>query len=228
MVDHSAGQPAIDGTHTPRPRLDTFRGWAIAASLAVVVFLALPWSLGWLARIIAGWDAGLLVLLARWWWVMARANVDQTRVRAAAEDPGSIGVVVIALVASAVSLAAAAALLPRAGEIAPGRDRLIVALGVAAVAGAWVLMQTTFSLHYARLYYDDAGSSGGLDFAGGLPDDLDFAYFAFGIGMTYQVADVAVSRRAIRRTVLLHALLSFIFNTIILALVVSLLLGRLG
>ncbi len=228
MVDHSAAHPAVDGTRSPRPRLETFRGWAIAASLAVIVFLALPWSLGWLARIIAGWDAGLVVLLARLWWVMARANADQTRMRAAAEDPGSIGVVVIALIASAVSLVAAAALLPRASAIAPGRDSLVVMLGVVAVAGAWVLMQTTFSLHYARLYYDDEGPGGGLDFAGGPPDDLDFAYFAFGIGMTYQVADVAVSRATIRRTVLLHAVLSFIFNTTILALVVSLLLGRLG
>jgi uncharacterized membrane protein len=96
-----------------------------------------------------------------------------------------------------------------------------------AVVGAWAMMHTAFALHYAHLYYVDDGRQGGLEFAGGAPDDLDFAYFAFGIGMTYQVADVTVVDRGIRRMVLLHSVLSFGFNTAILALVINLVFAKL-
>ena len=105
----------------------------------------------------------------------------------------------IALVASAVSLAAATALLRQPAEfVSPEQDRLLLAVAVVAVAGAWVLTHTAFTLHYAHLYYREAQTAGGLAFDDAPPDDLDFAYFAFTIGMTYQTADVTVTRRALR------------------------------
>ncbi len=125
----------------------------------------------------------------------------------------------IALVASAVSMVAAVVLLPRTGALAPGRN---------AVVGAWLLMQTPFSFHSARLSYEDDGPGSGHDVEGGRRGVLDLAHVAFGIGMTYQVADVVISGRAIRHTVLVHALLSFAFTTTMLALVACLLLGRPG
>jgi uncharacterized membrane protein len=96
------------------------------------------------------------------------------------------------------------------------------------VVSAWLLMHTAFTLRYAHLYYANADHIGGLDFPGKeLPDDLDFAYFSFTLGMTYQTSDVSISDRSIRRLALGHVLLSFVFNTIILALAINLILSRL-
>ena len=109
-----------------------------------------------------------------------------------------------------------------------GAVGVLIVLGGVAVAGSWLLVHTAFTFHYAHLYYREDETLGGLDFPGGEePDDLDFAYFAFTIGMTFQTSDVEVSERGLRRTVLRHAMLSFVFNTAILALAVSLLFGRL-
>ena len=134
----------------------------------------------------------------------------------------------IALAASAVGLAAAAVLLRRPEAFAPpGQVGLLVASAAGAVAGAWVLMHTTFTLHYAHLYYRAGGAPEGLAFVGGPPDDRDFAYFAFTLGMCYQTSDVAVTTRTVRRVVLGQAVLAFVYNTVILALAVNLLFGRL-
>jgi uncharacterized membrane protein len=104
---------------------------------------------------------------------------------------------------------------------------LRIVLGLAAIIGAWTLLHTAFTLHYARLFYADLDMAGSLAFRGGLPDDADFAYFAFGIGMTFQVPDVSVTNRQMRRVVLAHQLLAFTYNTAILALVVNVIAGRL-
>ena len=87
-------------------------------------------------------------------------------------------------------------------------------------------LHTSYALHYAYLYYRSKGSAGGLAFPGEQsPDQLDFAYFAFTIGTSFAVSDVDVTDRAIRRAVLGHQILSFFFNTSILALVVNLVIG---
>ena len=102
-------------------------------------------------------------------------------------------------------------------------------IALAGVGLSWILLHTMFTLRYAHLFYtnpasdEEAAQIGGLEFPGapGLPDYPDFAYFAFIIGMTFQVSDVSISSRQIRRVVLLHSLLSFVFNTIIVALAIS-------
>ena len=105
-----------------------------------------------------------------------------------------------------------------------GGRTLFAGLAFWAVVSAWAVTHTAFTLRYAHLYYDDSGGKGGLDFPGGEPpDDFDFAYFAFTVGMCFQVSDVAVSRSAFRRWVLAHALLSFAYNTAIVALTINLL-----
>jgi uncharacterized membrane protein len=101
-------------------------------------------------------------------------------------------------------------------------------VGIAAIAGGWALVHTAFALHYARAYYAKDGSPGGLRFEGGEPDDLDFAYFAFTVGISFAASDVTVTDRGIRRLVLGHALIAFAYNTTILALAISLLFGKLG
>ena len=132
--------------------------------------------------------------------------------------------------ASTVSLFAAVGLLRRAREVAGGQTALLLGLCLGAVVTAWALTHTAYTLRYAHLYYrDDGDGEGGLSFPGGRsPDYFDFAYFAFTVGMAFQVSDVTITSAAIRRAVLGHALLSFAYNTAILALALNLTFGLLG
>jgi uncharacterized membrane protein len=104
-------------------------------------------------------------------------------------------------------------------------------LCVLAVAGSWLLTHTAYTLRYAHLYYrDDDEGEGGLAFPGDdvTPAYFDFAYFALTIGMCFQVSDVTISSHQIRRAVLSQALLSFVYNTVILAVALNLVLGIFG
>lgn len=189
-------------------------------------------SLGWAVHIVSGWDAAGLTLLALAWWRIFRDDAVQTRKHAAKEDPGRSLVWAIVLVASAASLFAAGFVMRRAHTIAPSESAfsILVALCLTAVASAWALTHTAYTLRYAHLYYrDDEEGEGGLDFPGKLdPTGVDFAYFSFTLGMCFQTSDVAVTSRNIRRAVLAHALLSFLYNTVVLALAFNLVLGFLS
>jgi uncharacterized membrane protein len=161
---------------------------------------------------------------------VARGRAEETRRRAAARDPGRTLVWLIVLASSGVSLFAATFVVHQAAGLPGLEGRLLLILCVGTVVVSWCLTHTAFTLRYAHLYYR-AGreEEGGLAFPGkAAPDDLDFAYFAFTIGMCFQVSDVTVTTRTVRRTALAHALLSFAYNTVVLALVVNLIVGHLG
>ena len=98
-------------------------------------------------------------------------------------------------------------------------------LTLASIALSWTMTHTAYTLRYAHLYYRSGGRHG-LQFPGDeAPADIDFAYFAFTVGMCFQVSDVTVSTTACRRAVLLHATLAFVYNTMILALALNLVFG---
>ena len=209
-------------------RLRPVHRWAVASAVAAGVAIALPAHLGWAIRLVAAWDAALLILLGEPWAVILRSDSATTRRRAAAEDPGLVGVFFSAVIASIVSLLATVQLVRRPTDYAgEGEATLLLGLALVAVAGGWLLLHTSYTLRYAHLHYAAGTMQGMLVFPGEEPDDLDFAYFAFTVGMTYQVSDVTVAGGALRRVVLAHALLSFIYNTAILALAVTLSFGRL-
>lgn len=197
--------------------------WLGAVLLGTIAAIGFPTDGHWLIRGIAAWDAALLPLVGVPWQAMLRSDAARTKLRARQEDPGKIGLLLASLAASGSGLTAAVFLLRRPAAYDAQHTNLVIVLGLIAVVGGWLLMQTSFTLHYARLYYDGDAKPGGLIFEGGPPDDLDFAYLSFGIGTTFQVADVVVSSKAIRRTILVHSILAFAFNTTILALTVSLL-----
>ena len=107
-------------------------------------------------------------------------------------------------------------------------------MSIVAVLCSWFLVHTTFALHYARRYYQDktarphAENAGGLDFPEkGEPDYWDFAYYSLVIGMTSQVSDVGTTSRGMRRLTLIHSVLSFFFNTVVLALAINIVAGGL-
>jgi uncharacterized membrane protein len=200
----------------------------LALALGCIAALALRERLDLSMCAIAAWDAGALALLLASWWIILRGDAEETRRRAAAEDPGRRTLLGVALVSSTVSLFASAMLVRHADGSDMARQ-LAIALCLAAPVIAWLLTHSVYTLHYAHLYYGSgAERGGGLAFPDTKsPDDLDFAYFAFTVGMCFQVSDVAVHSSHFRRVVLGHSLLSFVFNTAVLALALNVALGSL-
>jgi len=189
---------------------------------------AIPGAVGGPLRTVAAWDAGALVLLAMVWRLILAAGPEETARRAAAEDVGRSFVWAVVILGSTVSLFAATVALRNARTMAPEAERQLALLCLLAVATAWFLCHTSYALRYAHLYYRDDGDLGGLGFPGTeMPCLLDFAYYAFTIGMCFQVSDVTVTQHRMRRATLGHAVLSFAFNTAVLALALNLLFGQL-
>lgn len=156
---------------------------------------------------------------------IARSTTASMRKRAAYEDEG---VFVIFLMAVAAVVVCELAIFDLIHNEALGKQ-LRVILAVVTVLLAWLTMHTIAAVHYAHLYYaratdpdDEDGDAGGLQFPGTpVPDFSDFLYFSFVIGMTAQVSDVQVTNRRMRRVTLGHGILSFLFNTVLLALAVN-------
>jgi uncharacterized membrane protein len=180
-------------------------------------------------RILLAWNAGTWSLVGLAWAILLSATPVQARARAAAEDPGRLFVHVVVLLSTMLSLVAAIALLRERSNAHTAHDIWWPVLSLGTVAGAWLLNHTSWTLRYAHLYYRERDGVGGLEFAGKLPpDDMDFAYFAFTIGMCAQVSDVVITSRPIRRAVLLHSLQSFVFNTTVIALMLNVVFGLLS
>jgi len=224
---------------TTTPEAHAFAGWdprqargrlLLALAVGAVSASGVPPELGWTGRFVAGWDAGAIVMLALSWWIIARADADETKRRASAEDPGRSVMWGIALLASAVSLFAATVGMHRAKTLSPDLGGSLVAMCFVAVAAAWGVTHTAYTLRYAHLYYrDDAEGEGGLVFpCDDKPRDMDFAYFAFTIGMCFQVSDVTIQSPLIRRGVLGHSMLSFAYNTAVVALTLNLVFSYVG
>ncbi|HEX8328625.1 MAG TPA: DUF1345 domain-containing protein [Hymenobacter sp.] len=180
-----------------------------------------------LSRSVAAWDvyaASTLLIIAA---AMFTADAATIRKVANGEDLGRVLAFVFVLVSAVASLLAVVALLGTLDSMSRAALTRHVALCVAAVLESWLLVHTVFTLHYAHIYYDAdeqrGGDTGGLEFPGQdpEPDYLDFAYFAFTIGMAAQTADVTIPGRRQRRTALLHAIISFGFNTAIVTLSIS-------
>jgi uncharacterized membrane protein len=177
----------------------------------------------WAVAAAAGWDAAALTFLALVWYAIYPKDADETRMLARAEDFSRAVADLVLLGASVASLAAVAFVLVKAGHSASDRWTLI-ALAVATVALAWASVHTVYVLRYAGLYYEPHDPPVVvIDFNDEAyrPDYHDFAYLAVTVGMTYQVSDTSLRTQAIRRTALRHALLSYVFGTMIVAVTIN-------
>jgi uncharacterized membrane protein len=219
-----ARPPRAFARHDPRRALGRL---LVALVLGLATAMAIPARFGSALRAIAAWDVAAVVMGTLAWLFILPATVENTRRRAAADDPGRRAVGGLVVLASGFSLLATAVILRQARACPPEMRDLFVVLCAAAVVSAWLLTHTAYTLRYAHLYYrDDDEGEGGLVFPGDTrPAYLEFAYFAFTIGMCFQVSDVGVSSRQIRRAVLGQSLLSFVYNTAILATAVNLAVG---
>jgi uncharacterized membrane protein len=203
---------------TTRPRLFAALATGVAAAALTPDLSSL------VTRVLAGWNVGTWTYLVLIGVFMLRADHGELRRVAAAHAESASVVLTIVVLAALTSLAAivyelSAAKLPGSRHALPH-----VLLTLSTVLTSWVLLPTLFTLTYASLYYRDEAGTGlrfpeaDSDFK---PDYSDFAYFSFTIAVAMQTADVVVTTKPMRRLVLLHALLSFVFNTTILAFTIN-------
>ena len=175
-------------------------------------------------RVLVGWNVAVWLYLALAAWTIWRADQHHVRRVALAQAEGAATVLVMVILAALVSLAGTVLELSAAKvQGGPAAWQHIV-LALSTVAGSWLLLPTVFALNYASLYFGESQAAGlnfpdqQRDFS---PDFSDFLYFAFTIAVASQTADVKVSTRTLRRWVLLQSVLSFVFNTAILAFTIN-------
>ncbi|WP_316832624.1 DUF1345 domain-containing protein [Pedobacter aquatilis] len=175
-----------------------------------------------LTRLMLGWDFFCIVLISLHWYMFYNTSAAETHLKAKMQDETRGEIFAVVVVSTFAGLLAVVLLL-----IEKEIETLDLVTAISGMFLSWVLVHTTFTMRYAHLFYGDTkNKNGGLDFPGDEePDFIDFAYFAFVIGMTFQVSDVEISSRKIRRLTLLHSIISFIFNTVIVALTINALAG---
>lgn len=192
--------------------------------LGLAVFLLLPqeWELS--ARLVLGWDAGALAYLGFALSTIMRFSLARAKSRAADQDEGATLILILTVIAVAVSLGAVVSVLGTAKNMGEARQPVFLLLGIGTTLISWILIHTMFALHYAHEYYggEDVGRGGGMKFPSDpQPDYWDFIYFSFVIGVTFQVSDVEVTRKRVRRLVIAHGVVSFFFSATIIALIVN-------
>ena len=174
----------------------------------------------WQAAILVGWVIAAVCDLAWVWLTVGHMDAVQTREHATVEDPSQHLSEVLVIVVGVALLAAVGLLLARAGQASGSTKAYLITVGVLSVVASWVMVHTVFMLRYTRVDYRNG--TGGIDFnQEELPAYLDFAYLSFTIGMTFQVSDTDLTAKDIRRIALAHALLSFLFGAVIVALSIN-------
>ena len=207
-----------------RPRL--FAG----AACGLLAGLALRGRVAPMTNALLAWDLGVAVFLVLAGLLFATEPIGGVPARAEREEEGEWTIFGLTVAAAVFSLVAVFGVFSGTKSLTPLSRDLHIALVVATLLLSWLMMQTTFALRYAHEFYarDVAPPAfdGGLEFPGEpQPDYMDFLYFSVVLGMTFQVSDVQITSRKLRRLAALHGLLSFLFNTIILALTVNIAAG---
>lgn len=207
-----------------RPRL------FISLLLAGIVSMLLPTWLHWATRLLCIWDIGMICFLGLNWRIMIQATPEMMRRSALQEDEGRLTILSIITIAACVSVIAIG-FIPHNKGMVSTIFAIHLGIAISTIVGSWLLVHTIFAQHYAHIYYQGSKTlterkTAGLDFPGEIePDYWDFLYFSFVIGMTGQVSDVNVTSRQMRRLSLLQGILSFFFNTTILAITINIVAG---
>ena len=190
----------------------------VAAAFGLLAAVVVAWFVPWQLTVLVAWDVTAVLVVGSVWISIGHFNPVETKQFATREDNTRAGTHLLLLGAALVSLVGVVLAFLKANEGAHRQEVLLEGFGVFTIACSWFLVHTVFAVRYAHLYYTEP--EGGIDFkAKGAehPDYLDFAYTAFTVGMTFQVSDTDITRREMRREVLRHALMSFLFGAVILA-----------
>jgi uncharacterized membrane protein len=191
----------------------------ISVLIGVVAFFLLPGSLRPMTRMLIGWDIFAAVYLVLVYGMMARCGLAHIKRNAILQDDGRFLILMVTALGAFASIAAIVFELGASHHSGPE-----LTLATVTIALSWAAVHTVFALHYAHDYYRGA-KPGGLQFPSGDARDhadyWDFVYFSFVIGMTAQVSDVGITDKTIRRTATVHGIISFVFNTALVALMVN-------
>ena len=205
-----------------RPRL------AVATLAGALTFLALPGHLPRITNGLLAWDAGVGLYLVLALIMMLRSDVTRARWRASREDEGALVILALTVAAALASVAAIFVELIDVSTMPRAQETFHLALVVVTIVLSWSFIHTTFALHYAHEFYDEDADPQApcLAFPGtDRPDYIDFLYFAFVIGTTSQTADVNISSSPMRRLALVHGVITFFFNTTLLAIAINIAAG---
>jgi uncharacterized membrane protein len=190
-----------------------------AIAVGILAYALLPASLRQVTRALLGWDICIAVYLLLVFVMVVRSGLAHIKRNAALQDDGRF---VILMVAALGAFASIAAIVFELG--ASHHSAQALTLATVTIALSWAAVHTIFALHYAHEFYRGA-KPGGLQFPSGdtheNADYWDFVYFSFVIGMTAQVSDVGITDKTIRRTATAHGIVSFIYNTALVALMVN-------
>lgn len=188
----------------------------VSVAAGLLALLLLPQQMRWSTRTLIAWDVTAALYLVTAFAVMWQASISHIRNRAVVADDGRFAILILT---AAAALASLVAIIAEIGESSRGAPQ--ITLAIVTITLSWAMVHTSFALHYAHDYYRPK-QAGGLKFPEeDKPDYWDFVYFSFVIGMTAQVSDVAITDRTIRRTATAHGVVSFAFNTALLALMVN-------
>jgi len=217
------------------PNTDAHSRLILALLISGIVFLATIGRIHQPAEAILVWNVFAWSLILLVWARILLTEAKSSVLSAKLQDSARLAIFIFVLAGAVASLVSVAVLIGGAKGL--GRQALAehLFLAAATVISSWFLVHTVFTMHYAHGFYSDGDGDGDETTFGGLefpnekePDFIDFAYFSFVIGMTCQVSDVQVTSQQMRRLALVHGLLSFLFNTVILALTINLASGLFG
>lgn len=197
----------------------------LATSAAVGAFTGLSVVLAggsWEFVLLASWAATASVFLVWTWVTIARLDEFATAAHSVREDETRTEAGVLLLSSSATSLVGVGFGLFRASSMEGSKQLVLTVLCVVSIALSWSVVHTVFTLRYAHEYFSQKG---GINFGDQKPTYADFAYLSFTIGMTYQVSDTQITSRRIRSTVTHQALMSYVFGTSIVAVMINVLAG---
>lgn len=213
-------------------RIDAHHKMYISLAVAAVVFFFIRTVLSTTGVVLLTWSSFALTVIVLDWILILTCHPKEVRKVASLEDANRTLIFAFVILASLVSLVSILFLLKADKNLSEAEITGHVVLSMVSVVVSWWLVHTIFTMRYAHMYYstdpdgDNKKPIGGLQFPSeDEPDYLDFVYFSFVLGTTFQVSDVEISARPIRRLALVHGLIAFAFNTAILALSINVVSG---
>jgi uncharacterized membrane protein len=199
---------------------------AISLAAALLAFLVEWDSVSWHARVVAAWDLGACTFLGLAWMLASQSDAKSTRDHVLSQDLSGYLIFLFVVSASCACVVALGFVVGPIRALPFWSRAWHLVLTVGALLSSWLLIHTVFAFHYAHRF--DSGPRGRgsqpppLQFPGGRePDYMDFIYYSFVVGMTSQVADVAIASPEMRRLTMIHGIIAFLFNIAVLALSIN-------
>jgi uncharacterized membrane protein len=197
--------------------------------MACIVFFVLPEHWAWVTRVLVSWNVGAMMFVMLVFHLLTGLNAEQIGQRYQEEDPSAPVILIISIAAAILAMVSIVAFLSILDQLSDTEKSLQFALAAFTVIDAWVLIPTMFTTHYADMFYSADPAARPLRFPDTpMPEFWDFAYFSFTIAAACQTADVSTAPGAIRKVVIVHSILSFIFNAAILGFAINVTAGLTG